>query len=237
MSTVLSTPPTRLSSICTTAFKLLKRGRRALCRRPTKNRCAPARRFFFARQMVPLARAAQGDYARCMRAITLLVTLLLASAALAEQPIYRSQDAAGSPVYSDQPAGQPLLLAPLNTTAVPTVPVVRSRRNDSNPNRARHITITAPTSGSPVGHAVAGVLVQAQIGGTLAAGEHYQCLHNGQPVALLRSDNSCWIALPERGEQRLQVALLNAAGRQLLASEPVVVYVQRHHLPALPTPP
>lgn len=238
MSTVLSTPLIRLSSICTTAFKSLKSGRRAPCRRPANNRCTLVWRFFFARRTSPLARAKRGDYALRMRVLTFILSILLASAVQAEQPIYRSQDAAGRPVYSDQPtSGEPVVLAPLNTAARPLAPAARSPRAASTAVVRRHLTITAPASGSTVGHAVAGVLVQAQVYGALATGEHYQCLHNGQPVAPLRSDNSCWVALPERGEQRLQVALLDAAGRTLMVSDPVVVFVQRHHLPALPTTP
>lgn len=166
--------------------------------------------------------------------ITLFPALLLAlpvtASAQAEPPIYRGQDAAGNPRYSDQPsAGEPFQLEPLNRVQ-PTSSTPAFERSPAE-NARRSVTITAPANGTVVGHAMLGVTVRVEIEGALQAGEQYRCLHNGRVVASLRSDRSCWVPLPERGEQQLQVVLYSAAGTTLLHSEAVVVYVQRHHLP------
>jgi len=170
----------------------------------------------------------------------ILVLLVLACGVQASdpRPIYRGNSGDGAPLYSDrQQAGEAVALPALTSVPATSVPAPAPAQSPApSESAAGQLIIVSPSSGSYVAHSVSGVRVVAQRVGHSAASGRIGCLLNGQLVAYLGSDNSCWVVLPERGEQRLQVAFISNNQRQSAHSKPVLVYVQRHHLPPVVHP-
>ena len=171
-----------------------------------------------------------------MRSHYWLCSLVCVTLAAAEVTVYRSSDASGLPRYSDNSErGSAAQLPALNTVSpLPHTPQPPPRAAEQ-PRLL--LQITAPANGLVVGNDQPGVRLQLQMSGHRGDSVRLVCLHNGREAAPLGSDLSCWVALPQRGEQLLQVVALDAADRAVAHSDAVLVYVQRHHRPPAPPPP
>ena len=159
--------------------------------------------------------------------------LLLAPLAVGQTGVYRSP-ADTPPLYSDDPAaGSALELPHLNSVPASAV---RPSKAEAKPQaeEKRQLEILSPSDGMLVAHQSSGVRITASFKGALATGEQIHCLLNGVAVAVLNSSFNCWVPLPERGEQQLQLAVYSVSQQPVLLSEPVSIVVQRHHLPAPP---
>ena len=188
-------------------------------------------------------------------AVMIMAVGLAVSSLAAAQTIYRTTDAEGNVVFTDDPdrGGEKVELEPL--TVVPSRDEARSaqpptRAEPAAPNRAAtpaapfmpydRFAIRAPANESTLPTGAAGnVTVELAIEPALREDHRVRLLLDGQiSQSALHTDAFLLNNLP-RGEHVLQAELLDAAGEVRHRSETVTLYVQRAsiYLPQNPNNP
>jgi hypothetical protein len=165
----------------------------------------------------------------------------LGAAPLAAQtPVYETRDKDG-PVFSDRPSpgSTPVPVGRTNVIASPPAPAASdpTTGRDSAPPPYRTLRIATPANRGTV-HSNTGafeVVVQASPGLRAAAGDRIRLVLDGQMLPQPQPSNRIQLtpadwqaaAAAETNQHTLQAAVIDAEGRVLITSAPVVFYVQR----------
>lgn len=172
-------------------------------------------------------------------------TLLLVSANVSAA-VYKSVDAQGNTVYTDEPAAgaKEVDLPPLSTIPAP-------RYNTSKkpaPARKdvasyREISIVAPAPDATLRDNTGAVPVSASIDPPLntAAGHRFQFYLDGQTQGESTRSSQIVIANVNRGAHNVAVAVLDGEGKEVTRSSPVQFFLHRQSInfprgPGAPTP-
>ena len=162
----------------------------------------------------------------------LLCGALLATPALAQ--IYKTTDADGNVVFTDQPpagnaSSESVELSPTNTTPPP--PTIAPREAAPAPREIKTTPITVSISSPanettiPMGGGIFDVVAAPSPG--LSSGQTLQLLMDGAPQGPPQASNIWKLENVFRGPHDLVVQLLASSGQVLASSEPVRVYVLR----------
>jgi hypothetical protein len=177
-------------------------------------------------------------------AISLLMACGGASAA-----VYKSIDAQGNVVYTDDPKGngEPVTLPPLSTVPPPkyvtSPPAATLPAADSQAPVYEQLTIAAPAPDETLRDNTGDVMVKVVLQPPLdkTAGHRLQYFLDGQPQGKpSTSDKARYPDVP-RGAHTAEVAVVDAGGEELQRSPSVRFYLHRQSTnfprgPAAPTP-
>ena len=174
-------------------------------------------------------------------AATLLVWTTGLSAA-----IYKSVDAQGNIVYTDEPVGngKPLDLPPLSTIPPPKYkPSQPSAKPGDSGSVYTKISIVSPTEEQTLRDNTGAVPVSAGLEPALntAAGHRFQFYLDGQTQGEPTKSSQIVIANVDRGAHNVAVAVVDAKGNEVTRSNPVLFHLHRQSInfprgPGAPTP-
>lgn len=190
------------------------------------------------------------------RLLCLLLVACLPWAGLQAATVYRTTDAEGNVVFTDQPSegGERVDLEPLTVVPspepAPSPPVVRARDPASARPSAGAVSgpfmpystfrIASPQDEETLPTGAAGnAQVALDIDPDLRDDHRVRLLLDGQVSQSALHTSVFMLTNLNRGEHRLQAELLDASGQVRHRSEPVTLYVQRAsiNLPANPNNP
>ncbi|HED18539.1 MAG TPA: DUF4124 domain-containing protein [Gammaproteobacteria bacterium] len=174
-------------------------------------------------------------------AVTLLVWVTGLSAA-----VYKSVDAQGNVVYTDEPAGngKPLVLPPLSTIPAPKYTTGKpSVKPGDSGNAYTNISIVSPTQEATLRDNTGAVPVTAGLKPVLnaAAGHRFQFYLDGQTQGKPTESSHIVIANVDRGAHNVAVAVVDAEGKEVMRSSPVEFNLHRQSInfprgPGAPAP-
>ncbi len=168
-----------------------------------------------------------------MRAFAAAIALLLALSGLPTQAqIYKTTDAEGNVVYTDQPpagvASESVELAPTNTAVPPPAMPTAAPPAAAEPAAAAPaVAIVSPANETtiPKGGGIFDVVAAATP--ALGGGRRLQLLLDGEPWGEPQAGGSWQLQNVIRGAHDLQVNLLDVSGAVIATSASVRVYVLR----------
>lgn len=166
-----------------------------------------------------------------MRKLFILL-FLLSIAANAE--VYKQVNPDGSVTFTDAPRdadATPVPLPPVNTFRPPAPPPVSSKPRSSQADAGTYtgISITSPANETTLRDNAGNLAVAASVTPGLQAGHKMVLMDNGKLLAESTS-GSFSLSNLDRGAHRLTVQVQDDAGKVLLSSEPVTVYLHRHSI-------
>lgn len=151
----------------------------------------------------------------------IILAVLVASSCVAET-IYQTRDAKGRPVFTDRPppGAKPVELPPVNTTpGVTPKPEPASAQDEFS--GYRKVGVVAPGS---IPNGLAPVTVGIAIEPELRAGDRWQLLLDGRPVAEGREDAYTFDKL-DRGTHQLALRVLDGGSAEVARSPVIEVFV------------
>jgi len=161
-----------------------------------------------------------------------IVALLLLPGLALAQPIYRSTDARGNPVFSDQAptdgSGERIDLSPTNRfeappAASPVLPVLL----EQEPAIDYRVRISSPADDTTIPMGPGNFTVSVQLEPELAEGHSLQLIINAD-LQLAPQRQATWqLEGVPRGEHDIAVVVLDSAGSRLAQSQTVRVNVLR----------
>lgn len=174
-------------------------------------------------------------------AATLLVWTTAPSAA-----VYKSVNAEGNVVYTDEPTGngKPVDLPPLSTVPPPkyTLSQPPAAPLDSTSGYTK-LSIVAPPQDGTLRDNTGAVPVTAGLEPELnvAAGHRFQYYLDGQTQGEPTASNQIVIANVDRGEHNVAVAVVDGGGKEVIRSNPVLFHLHRQSInfprgPGAPAP-
>lgn len=175
-----------------------------------------------------------------MRAMLMLLCLLAAFAAQAQ--IYKKVLPDGTVVFTDEPmdGAEPIKVQPLPTYRAPPAktksessPAERPAPEagaTKQPTTYKHFAIQAPSNDATVRDNSGAVPVTLGMEPALATEEGHtvSLLLDGKPVAAPGTATSFTLEAVDRGSHTLEAVLLDATGKTLRRSSPVVFHLMRH---------
>jgi len=176
-----------------------------------------------------------------------VIGLLIACSASAA--VYKSVDAEGNVVYTDDPKGhgEPVKLPPLSTVPPPkyiNLPTEATLPgSDSQAPVYKQLTIATPTADETLRDNTGDVAVKVALQPDLdkAAGHRLQYFLDGQPQGESRTTDKAVYSNVPRGTHTVEVAVVDAAGNEIQRSSSVRFYLHRQSVnfprgPAAPAP-
>lgn len=165
------------------------------------------------------------------KSLSLLVLLLAAEANSDGEEIYKTVDKDGNVVFSDQPAGkaEPVRVGRTNAMQPPAAtskPAGSAPAGEAGPVYDS-VEITSPADGGTVTNPSGNILVRFTLAPPLRQGDSTRLLVDGMPGGI-PADGGLLAPTTSRGEHRLEVQVLDAAGTVLATSAPVHVTVFRN---------
>ena len=161
--------------------------------------------------------------------LLLLSCTLLACSALAQ--VYKHVDEQGNVTFSDQPSqdSQRVDINPTNTAPPPAENVFppRPEPEPGEPGAAYTLTITSPANETIIPRGPGNFSVTASVSPSLQGNHKLQLMMDGSPREEPQSSASWSLTNVFRGEHNIQVAAIDAEGKQLGISEPIKVFVFR----------
>jgi hypothetical protein len=161
-----------------------------------------------------------------------IVALLLLPGLALAQPIYRSIDARGNPVFSDQPpmdgSGERIDVSPINrieapTTTGPTLPVML----EQEPAVSYRLRISSPADDTTIPMGPGSFTVSAQVEPRLAEGHTLQLIINADLQLAPQRETTWQLEGVPRGEHDIAVVVLDKGGSAIAKSPTVRVNVLR----------
>jgi len=175
----------------------------------------------------------------------LAATLLIWTAGLSAA-VYKSVDAQGNIVYTDEPTGngKPLDLPPLSTIPPPKyTPSQPSAKPIDSGSGYTKISIVSPTQEETLRDNTGAVPVSAGLEPALngVAGHRFQFYLDGQTQGEPTQSSRIVIANVDRGAHNVAVAVVDGEGKEVTRSSPVQFYLHRQSInfprgPGAPTP-
>ena len=174
------------------------------------------------------------------------VTLVLSSGLSAA--VYKSVDAQGNVVYTDEPGGdaKPVKLPPLSTVPAPRYKSSTQPGMDLEPSAATNyqkISIVSPTQDATLRDNTGAVPVNVVLEPALnsVAGDRYRYYLDGQAQGTLTESGQISFENLDRGSHSVEAAVVDNAGRELIRSGSVQFFLHRQAVnfptgPAAPAP-
>lgn len=167
-----------------------------------------------------------------MRACLIVILLLLQGLAVAAgTTIYRTTDADGNVVFTDNPPQErPSKTVKLKPTNAVPMAAPRSDKAASSDNAGTvkpafqgytDLRITSPEDGATIRNPQKPVSVKVQLAPSLQPGDQLRILDNGE------SQQGTGMSNPERGSHTLQAEVVDKDGDILIRSASITVYVHR----------
>ncbi len=180
-----------------------------------------------------------GKYAVLAAALLVWTTGLFAA-------VYKSVDAEGNVVYTDEPVGngKPIDLPPLSTIPPPKYTPSKPSAKPRGPAFGyRELSIVAPAQDETLRDNTGAVPVSAGIEPPLnaAAGHRFQYYLDGQTQGKPTASNQIVIANVDRGAHNVAVAVVDGNGKEVTRSSPVQFHLHRQSInfprgPGAPAP-
>lgn len=171
-----------------------------------------------------------------MRWILVVLLMCCALGAHAEE-VWRWVDENGVVHYSDRPrpGAERVELNPAQTYTPQAVPARPERaqpaQSEAAPGpRYTGLRVVSPAPGETLWNIGGQLNVQLEVRPGLAPGHQLRVLLDGQRVETPRGATQFTINEVYRGEHTLSASVMDAQGRELLASDPVTFYVQQASL-------
>ena len=169
---------------------------------------------------------------------------LISGSALAA--VYKSVDAQGNVVYTDEPQGndQPIVLPPLSTIPPPkNLKLTPAKVTEDSATRYEQVSIVTPTQDDTLRDNTGNVAVSVAVKPALnkAAGDRLQYYLDGQTEGEPRSSDRTVMQGLDRGAHTVEVAIVSRSGKELMRSPAVRFYLHRQSVnfprgPGRPTP-
>ena len=180
------------------------------------------------------------------QSLTAIFGAMLASG-IAGAAVYKSVDAQGNVVYTDEPQGnaQPLDLPPLSTIPPPKKlkPAPAKDTADDPASRYEQVSIVTPGQDETLRDNTGNVAVSVAIKPALnkAAGDRIQFFLDGQTEGEPKIADRTVIQGLDRGAHTVEVAVVDSSGKELLRSPATRFYLHRQSVnfprgPGKPTP-
>jgi len=176
----------------------------------------------------------------------LAATLLVSTTGLSAA-VYKSVDAQGNVVYTDEAVGngKPINLPPLSTIPAPkyTSSQPSAVKPGDSGSRYKSISIVSPTQDATLRDNTGAVPVSAGLVPSLnvAAGHQLQFYLDGQTQGEATDSSQIIIANVDRGAHNVSVAVVDSEGNEVTRSSPVQFFLHRQSInfprgPGAPTP-
>ncbi|MFN7097737.1 MAG: DUF4124 domain-containing protein [Gammaproteobacteria bacterium] len=168
-------------------------------------------------------------------AIMILLGMSVLTSALAEQ-IYKSVDAQGNVVYSDQPSSgaQQITPPPISITPTPTVaplpPINTSTQDTQSTSIVKVYTqldILSPLNDQTIWDNNGNINVSVALAPKLAAGDQLQVIVDGKVLAESNTTTNFTLNSLERGTHVLQVQIINNKKQVVKVSNVVTFYLHK----------
>jgi len=190
----------------------------------------------------------KGDYPMTLhQSLTALACAMLFSSSSVLAAVYKSVDAQGNVVYSDEPQGnaKPVDLPPLSTIPPPSVlkqaPAKKSAEDDGT--GYEQVSIVTPAHDETLRDNTGNVAINVALKPALnkAAGHRLQYFLDGQTEGEPKISERTVIQGLDRGAHTVEVAIVDGSGKELLRSAANRVYLHRQSVnfprgPGQPTP-
>ncbi len=163
--------------------------------------------------------------------------------------VYKSVDAEGNVVYTDQPAGdaKPLKLPPLSTVPAPSFSPARENADEEKvageAGGYQQITIVSPGPDATIRDNTGAVPVNVEVEPDLnsAAGHRFRYYLDGEAQGNPTESAHISFHNVDRGTHSVEVAVVNSAGQELVRSSAVQFHLHRQSInfprgPATPAP-
>ena len=150
--------------------------------------------------------------------------------------IFRYTDENGKVIYSDRAHkknAEAVNLPPINTQPAIKLPATATADETSEEEEEterleyKSIGISYPNDETTITYGQESIGVSAKLKPELQAGDTIQFYLNGTPYGKASTSSSTTIDSLTRGEQTISAAVLNEAGKVLLKSDSVRIYVMR----------
>lgn len=169
-----------------------------------------------------------------MRILILLLSLVLASSALAkDDEVYKWVDENGVIHYTDKPPrkdAEPAKLPPLQTYKGGTAPDLRrfdkGPRDGTPPAGAAQVQIVTPARDETFRSAERVVPIAVMVTPSLRQGHKLIYMVDGKPVSMPTTDTSFAVTGVNRGSHSVVVTLVDDAGEELGRSQPVTFHMK-----------
>jgi len=184
------------------------------------------------------------------RVVFVAISLVWASGLSAA--VYKSVDAQGNVVYTDEPGGdaKPVKLPPLSTVPAPrykssTQPTTQSSAEleQSAATNYQQISIVSPTQDATLRDNTGAVPVNVVLEPELnsVAGHRYRYYLDGQAQGKPTESDQISFANLDRGSHTVEAAVVDSAGQELIRSSSVQFFLHRQSInfprgPAVPGP-
>ena len=160
------------------------------------------------------------------------VLLLIATTALRAE-VYKSTNADGEVVYSDQPtrgAEHVKLPALPSYTPQPTRTLSRSTRAVVEQIHYEHFTLNSPANEATIRNNLGTVVIETMLTPALMSslGHSIQYYLDGVAHGAAIDSTSLTLANLDRGQHQLSASVVDAAGEILISTAPVTVFVKRN---------
>ncbi len=180
-------------------------------------------------------------------AFTLLAAWLLSWTSGVQAAVYKSVDAQGNVVYTDEPTGngKPVDLPPLSTIPPPKYTPASPQEKSATPATAGYtqLRITSPGADATLRDNTGDVPVSAAIEPALnvAAGHRFQYYLDGQTQGESTTAARIVITNVDRGTHNVSVAVVDGEGKEVMRSTAVPFHLHRQSInfprgPGAPTP-
>lgn len=158
-----------------------------------------------------------------------LVGALSSSTVFAE--VYKQVNPDGSITFTDKPGGKnktPVPLSPMSTfEASPAAPASSPQESTSISKGYTSVNITSPANDETIRDNTGSFTVTAAVAPGLQSGDKMVLLDNGSPQGESTSGNFT-LSNIDRGAHALTVQVQNSAGKTLISSKAVTIYLRRH---------
>jgi hypothetical protein len=159
----------------------------------------------------------------------ILFSVIGANSAQAE--VYKQVNPDGSVTFTDVPKSkdeEPVPLQPITTFKAPKAPPISSSTKTSQPTTVEYtsISITSPANEDTIRDNSGNLTVTASVAPGLQSGHTMVLLDNGKSLGESAS-GSFKLSNVDRGAHTLSVQIQDSAGKALITSEPVTVYLHR----------
>ena len=158
--------------------------------------------------------------------------ILLAVAVSVHAEVYKSINADGEVVYSDQPTrgAERVKIAPLPSYTPPRVRTLnRPAAAPGEQLQYESFTITRPASDATIRNNLGTLVIETRLAPALmtSLGHRIQYYLNGMAHAALHDSTTLTLSNVDRGEQRLSASVVDAAGSVLISTAETTVFVKR----------
>lgn len=148
--------------------------------------------------------------------------------------VYKKVNPDGSVEFTDAPKNEdatPVPLSPMSTFKATPAPPISSAPKASKPSAVKYsnVSITSPANEETIRDNAGNLTVTASVTPSLKSEHKMVLLDNGAAVSESTS-GSFTLSNVDRGAHTLSIQVQDSAGKVLISSNPVTVYLHRHFI-------